>query len=116
MWLFAVLSWYWAVVGLGGALNILGANSHNSRFGGFNSRLGQRKFPVRAATGIGLQDLDLARRFYGRTALRWANRRNFPLEREKPGVCERALIPRHHIEADDEAFQLRLWRRVAAHD
>ena len=69
MWLFAVLSWYWAVVGLGGALNILGANSHNSRFGGFNSRLGQRKFPVWSATGIGWRRLDLPYCFRGQTAL-----------------------------------------------
>ena len=58
MWLFAVLSWYWAVVGLGGALNILGANSHNSRLGLLRE--------LACKTLIWLADFTAERRFDGR--------------------------------------------------
>jgi hypothetical protein len=47
-----------------GLLHMLGNNSRHSRFGVFNSRLGLQKFPVRVATGIGLQPIDWASRFF----------------------------------------------------
>jgi hypothetical protein len=57
----------------------------DSRFGEFNSRLGRRKFPVRSATGIGSQWIDLLCRFFGQTALMWGKSKKFPVRREKPG-------------------------------
>jgi hypothetical protein len=47
-----------------GLLHMLGNNSRHSRFGVFNSRLGLQKFPVGVATGIGLQPIDWASRFF----------------------------------------------------
>src|SRR5216683_2781010 len=58
----------------------------NSRFGEFNSRLGRREFPVRSATGIGSQEIDLPCRFSGQTALAWGKSKKFPVRREKPGI------------------------------
>ena len=60
--------------------------SPNSRFGGFNSRLGRFEFPIRSATGIGRQRLDLACRFRGRMALKWGKSKKFPAQREKSGM------------------------------
>jgi hypothetical protein len=53
MSLFLLLLWYSAVLRRGTA-----GNSRNSRFCGFNSRLGQSKFPIRRATGIHWQAID----------------------------------------------------------
>jgi hypothetical protein len=86
MYLFLILLWGAAEMQACGGPNILSDNSRNSRFGGFNSRLGQRKFPISAATGIGWQIVDLARCFLDRTALFGAKSMNFPLQREKPGM------------------------------
>jgi hypothetical protein len=58
----------------------------NSRFGEFNSRLGRREFPVRSATGIGSQAIDLLCRFFGQAALMWGKSKKFPVRREKPGT------------------------------
>ena len=55
MGVFLVLLWCSAVVERG-----IAGNSRNSRFGGFNSRLGGQKFPIRHATGIDPQAFDLA--------------------------------------------------------
>ena len=63
--------------------NILG---DNSRFGDFNSRLGRREFPVRAATGICCQGLDLPHRLRGQTAVSRGKSTKFPVRREKPGI------------------------------
>jgi hypothetical protein len=82
MWLFLVLLWCFAAVGRG----VVGDNSRNSRFGEFNSRLGQRKFPIGSATGIGSQDNDLACGFRDRTTLFGTKSMNFPFEREKPRI------------------------------
>src|ERR1700745_151832 len=60
--------------------------SRHFRFGGFNSRLGLRKFPVRMTTRIRPQGLDFARVFYGLTAAGGAKSRKFPAPREKPGT------------------------------
>ena len=58
----------------------------NSRFGGFNSRLGQFKFPVRAATGTGSQRPDLAQYFRSQTAVKSGKSTKVPAQREKPGI------------------------------
>src|SRR6266446_1133209 len=57
----------------------------NSRFGEFNSRLGRHKFPVRSATGIGSQAIDLLCRFSGPTALAWVKSQKFPVSTGKTG-------------------------------
>jgi hypothetical protein len=80
MGLLLFLFWRSAVEG---AANLL---SRNSRFGGFNSRLGRFEFPVRSATGIGWQRLDLPYRFRGQTALEWGKSVKFPVQREKTGI------------------------------
>ncbi len=61
----------------------------NSRFGEFNSRLGRREFPVRSATGIGSQAIDLLCRFSGRAALAKVKSKKFPVRRETPESCPR---------------------------
>src|SRR6516162_1087365 len=61
-------------------------NSRNSRFGAFNSRLGRFKFPVRVATVIRSQGLDLAQRFCCRAAVQSGKSTKFPAQREKPGI------------------------------
>jgi hypothetical protein len=73
-----------------GSLRVLGRHERhsrdNSRFGGFNSRLGVSEFPFRAITGIGAQAIDLAHHS-GR--LNGGNRvksKKFPFPREKPGI------------------------------
>jgi hypothetical protein len=86
MYLFLILLWCAAVTEACSGPNIVGDNSRNSRFGEFNSRLGQRKFPIRSATGIGSQDNDLARSFRDRTVLFGGKSMNFPFEREKPRI------------------------------
>ena len=53
-----------------------------SRLGGFISRLGRGKFPVRPATGIGAQALDLTYDFCSKTAPAGRNPRFFPWNRE----------------------------------
>jgi hypothetical protein len=69
---------FWRSVVEGGAKPL----SRNSRFGGFNSRLGRFEFPVWSATGIGWQRLDLPYRFHGRRALEWGKSVKFPDQRE----------------------------------
>src|SRR5216683_3964963 len=90
MCLVLFLLWCSAIVGRCG-LNILCYNSHNSRFGAFNSRLRQPKFPVQTTTGICPQEIDFAHRFRGETAIEGENRRNSRYWREKPGFCPRCL-------------------------
>jgi hypothetical protein len=80
MWLLLLLL-CWPAAGS----SIVGDNSRNSRFGGFNSRLGAKKFPSSSAPGIGSQGLDLADHCRPRNALRSGIRRNLPVTREKPG-------------------------------
>jgi hypothetical protein len=67
-------------------LHVLGNSSRNSRFGRFNSRLGQPKFSVGAATGIYLQLIDLAGDFFVGMAVSWPKPKKFPDQREKPGL------------------------------
>jgi hypothetical protein len=63
----------------------------NSRFGEFNSRLGWLEFPVRAATGIGWQRLDLPHRFRGHRAVVRGKSAKFPVSTGKTGnVVRRA--------------------------
>jgi hypothetical protein len=57
-------------------LHILGNNSRNSRFGRFNSRLGQPKFSVKAATGSYLQLIDLSGDSFWEMVVSWQNREN----------------------------------------
>jgi hypothetical protein len=75
MALFLVFFWCSAVAG-----------PFNSRFRDFNSRLGRREFPVRSATGIGRQRIDLPCCFRGVTAVSEARSTKFPALREKPGM------------------------------
>jgi hypothetical protein len=86
MCLFLFLLWCSVAVGRSGGPNIVGDNSRSSRFGRFNSRLGRREFPVRAATGICRQGVDLPAVFLGKTAVAGAKSTKFPSEREKPGT------------------------------
>jgi hypothetical protein len=67
-------------------LRILAINSRNSRLGEFNSRLARLKFPVRAATGIRRQAVDLACRFFEQMAVLGPQSKKFPAQREKPGL------------------------------
>jgi hypothetical protein len=78
MGLFLVLLWCAAVTG-----DIL---RYNSRFGGFNSRLGRWKFPFSPATGIGRQGLDLSWCFRSRDGTYREQSKKFPVPREKPGI------------------------------
>jgi len=80
MALFLVLFWSSAVI-----WRSIAANSRNSRFDGFNSRLGLLKFPVRAATGISLQTFDFAILFRVVITANSGKSTKFPLEREKLG-------------------------------
>jgi len=89
MWLFVVPLWCWAIEGQSGGPNIVGSNSRNSRFGEFNSRLGRREFPVRAATGIRSQRFDLPCGFRGQTMFLLGKSTIFPARREKPGILSR---------------------------
>jgi len=61
-------------------------NSRNSRFGGFNSRLGRFEFPFTTATGIGSQEIDFVQIFRGQTAALSGKSAKFPAQREKPGI------------------------------
>jgi hypothetical protein len=89
MWLFVVAWWCWAIEGQSGGPNIVSSNSRNSRFGEFNSRLGCREFPVRAATGIRSQRFDLPYGFRGQTTVLWGKSTIFSVRREKPGILSR---------------------------
>jgi hypothetical protein len=73
MCLFMFLFWYIA--------------GFNSRLALFYSRLGFCKFPIRVTTGIGPQGLDLADHFPGETAAADGKSKNFPVQREKPGIA-----------------------------
>src|SRR6516165_1447503 len=88
MYLFLILLWCMTVVGRFGGPNPI---SRNSRFGGFNSRLGLRKFPVRMTTGIWSQGIDFARGFCGQMAREGAKSTKFPAQREKPGKLQEHL-------------------------
>src|SRR5713101_5474035 len=105
MCLFLVLYWCSAVVKRCGGPNIF---ADNSRFGDFNSRLGRRKFPLRAATGISWQALDLAHCFYGQMAVIWAKSTKFPVSTGKTGnlapVRERPVARAPDNHADLRAF------------
>jgi hypothetical protein len=59
---------------------------YSSRLAGFNSRLGRRKFPIVAATGIRRQRLELLRYFRGPMAVLNGESMKFPFRREKPGI------------------------------
>jgi hypothetical protein len=85
MWLFLVLFWCAAAVCDAVALASRD-NSRNSRFSAFNSRLGRRKFPIGAATGIARQEIDLPHRFCCQTAPARAKSKKFPVPREKTGI------------------------------
>src|SRR5215469_14338193 len=65
--------------------------SRNSRFGGFNSRLGLRKFPIRATAGIWSQSLEIPRFSWGQTAAKEAKSQNRPYRREKTGNLQEHL-------------------------
>jgi hypothetical protein len=58
----------------------------SSRFGEFNSRLHRREFPVRGATGICWQAVDLPHCLCGQTAVIWGKSTKFPARWEKPGI------------------------------
>jgi len=75
MGLFLLVVWCSIVVG-----------RYGSRFGDFNSRLGQREFPVRGAAGICRQGLDLLCRLRGPMVALWGKSAKFPFRREKPGI------------------------------
>jgi hypothetical protein len=64
-------------------------NSRHSRFGEFNSRLGRQKFPVRSATEIRSQELDLVCRFRVRAAILSRESTKIPLQREKARIRPR---------------------------
>ena len=49
-------------------------NSRSSRFSGFNSRQGPKKFPSSPATGIGPQAIDVTRKSRNRLVLLAPNR------------------------------------------
>ena len=87
------LLWCGAVVGRSGGPNIVGGNSRSSRFGRFTSRLGRCEFPVRVATGIRRQRIDLPSVFLGETAVAGPKSAKFPSEREKPGILLPAERP-----------------------
>jgi hypothetical protein len=59
----------------------------NSRFGAFYSRLGRREFPVRVATGIFRQRVDLAHHFCGEVTADLGKIEKFPVYREKSGFA-----------------------------
>jgi hypothetical protein len=66
-----------------------GIFSRNSRLRGIKSRLGLRKFPFRAATGIWPQGFELVKLFGGQIAAVRAESKKIPLLREKPGMRRR---------------------------
>ncbi len=76
------LFWCSAVVGRCVRLNLLPVIS---RFDEFDSRLGPREFPVRIATGIRSQAVDLPARFCGQTAALWGKSTQFPVSTGKTG-------------------------------
>jgi hypothetical protein len=82
MGLFLVLFWCSAVVGRCKRPSVF---ADNSRFGEFNSRLDRCEFPLRSATGIRSQVLDLTHRFRGQTAVFWAKSTKFPVSTGKTG-------------------------------
>src|SRR5258707_15688817 len=86
MCLVLFLLWCSAIVGRCGGPNVLCYNSHNSRFGAFNSRLSRPKFPVQTTTGICPQEIDLAHRFRGETAIAGGKSTKFPILAGKKGV------------------------------
>ena len=61
----------------------------NFRLSEFDSLLVERKFPVRAATGIPSQRADLACCFGRQRAVLWRTSAKFPVRREKPGILSR---------------------------
>src|SRR6516225_4567289 len=83
MCLILILLWYVPVVGLFGGWN---PNSRDSRFSGFNSRLGLLKFPFRVTTGILSQSLELLRFSWDQMAAEGAKSQKFPARRGKPGT------------------------------
>ena len=84
--------------------------SRYSRFSRFNSRLGRQKFPVRQATGIGSQSLDIAGCFGDQAAaLRGKSEKfavssrmdgNFPLPKEGAHDADPGPPPRLYMQAD----------------
>src|SRR5712671_491053 len=86
MCLFLILFWCSSVLGDVQARRFFAINS---RFGEVNSRLGRREFPVRSATGIGSQAIDLLCRFSGRAALAKVKSKKFSVRRETPESCPR---------------------------
>ncbi len=81
--LFLIFFWCSGVLGDAQARRFIAINSW---FGEFHSRLDWRKFPVRSATGMGSQAIDLFCRFSERTMLAWGKSKKFPVRREKPGI------------------------------
>ena len=80
--------------------NIFGGNSRNSQFGGFNSRLGQQKFPIRVATGTCSNPLNWLTDFVAK-----GESAKYPVSMGKAGNSRvRVLVLRHHVEADDNPF------------
>ena len=64
----------------------------NSQFGVFNSWLGRREFPVRSATGIHWQRLDLPDVFAAKRGLRSGKPTKFPVFRENGNFARRREI------------------------
>jgi hypothetical protein len=56
-----------------------GRDIDNSRFGEFNSRLGQKKFPVQLLTGIWLQIIDIMGKFWNKAMPQKTKSRFFPV-------------------------------------
>ena len=83
MYLILIPLWYVPVVRRFGAASTI---SRNSRFGGFNSRLGLKKFPIRVTTGIRSQSLELLRFSWGQMAAEGGESQKFPYPGEKPGT------------------------------
>jgi hypothetical protein len=70
----------------------------NSRFGGFNSRLGGCKFPFGTLREFARNGLICLAVFQCQNGTYWAKSKKFPVLREKPGILLRRLV-RH----DDRA-------------
>jgi hypothetical protein len=94
MWLFLVLFWYAAAASHAVAL----AFRDNSRFGAFKSRLGRRKFPIGAATGIARQRIDSPHGFRGQNSTYREQSKKFPVPREKPGIFAATGIGRGAVD------------------
>jgi hypothetical protein len=90
MCLFPTLLWCSAIVGRCGGPNTF---PYHSRFGAFNSPVRLGEFPVRAATGIRSQGIDLSYCFCGQTAVAGGKSMKFPVRREKPGILHRSSRP-----------------------